>query len=55
MLMKRLLLLMIGLAIGFVAEAQTVVTGSVIDEADQPLIGATVVVPETIARHSSSR
>ena len=45
--MKRLLLLMIGLAIGYMAEAQTVVTGTIIDEMDQPLIGATVVVPET--------
>ena len=47
MLMKKLLLLMFGLAIGFAASAQTLVTGIVIDEADQPLIGATVIVPGT--------
>ena len=34
--MKKLLLLMFGLAIGFAASAQTLVTGIVIDEADQP-------------------
>ena len=45
--MKRLLLLMIGLAIGLTVEAQTVVVGTIIDEADQPMIGASVVVPET--------
>ena len=47
MLMKKLLLLMFGLAIGFAASAQTIVTGIVIDEADQPLVGASVVVPGT--------
>ena len=47
LLMKRLLLLMLGLAVGYIASAQVVVTGMVVDENDQPLIGATVVVPET--------
>ena len=45
--MKRLLLLMIGLAVGYIASAQTVVKGVVVDENDLPLIGATVVVPST--------
>ncbi len=45
--MKKLLLLMCGLVIGFAASAQTVVTGTVVDELDQPLIGATIVVPGT--------
>ena len=47
MLMKRLLLLMLGLTVGYIASAQIIVTGMVVDENDQPLIGATVVVPET--------
>lgn len=38
---------MFGLAVGYIASAQTIVTGMVVDENDQPLIGATVVVPET--------
>ena len=45
--MKRLLLLMLGLVVGFAASAQTIVTGIVVDENDQPLIGASIVVPET--------
>ncbi|MBO5216907.1 MAG: carboxypeptidase-like regulatory domain-containing protein [Alistipes sp.] len=45
--MKKLLLLMIGLALGFTAQAQTLVTGTVVDEADQPMIGATVMVVGT--------
>ena len=45
--MKKLLLLMFGLAIGFVANAQTIVSGVVVDEANQPVIGASVFVPET--------
>ena len=45
--MKKLLLLMFGLAIGFVANAQTIVSGIVVDEANQPVIGASVFVPET--------
>lgn len=45
--MKRILLLMMGLMLGFAASAQTIVTGTVVDEADQPLIGATVIVPGT--------
>lgn len=45
--MKRLLLLMIGLAVGYIASAQTVVKGVVVDENDLPLIGATIVVPST--------
>ena len=45
--MKRLLLLMIGLAVGYIAQAQTIVTGTIVDETDQPMIGATVLVPET--------
>ena len=45
--MKKLLLLMIGLVCGSMAMAQTVVTGTVVDEASQPLIGATVIAPGT--------
>ena len=45
--MKKLLLLMIGLVMGFTAQAQTIVSGTVVDEADQPMIGATVIVPGT--------
>ena len=45
--MKRLLLLMIGLAVGYMAQAQTIVTGTIVDETDQPMIGATIFVPET--------
>ena len=45
--MKRLLLLMLGLSVGLMASAQTIVTGTVVDENDQPLIGASIVVPET--------
>ena len=47
MLMKRLLLLMLGLAATLTVSAQTIVTGTVIDENDQPLIGASVIVPGT--------
>lgn len=46
--MKKFFLLMVGLTLfGFSAVAQTVVTGQVMDENDQPLIGATVLVPGT--------
>ena len=45
--MKKLLLLMCGLFIGFVANAQTLVSGTVVDEAGTPVIGASVFVPET--------
>ncbi|MBR2014195.1 MAG: carboxypeptidase-like regulatory domain-containing protein [Alistipes sp.] len=45
--MKKLLLLMVGLAVSFAAQAQTIVSGTVLDEADQPMIGATVIVPGT--------
>ena len=45
--MKRLLLLMLGLAATLTVSAQTIVTGTVIDENDQPLIGASVIVPGT--------
>ena len=45
--MKKLLLLMCGLFIGFVANAQTIVSGTVVDEAGAPVIGASVFVPET--------
>ena len=38
---------MLGLTVGYIASAQIIVTGMVVDENDQPLIGATVVVPET--------
>ena len=44
---------MIGLMLGFSASAQTVVTGTVLDEADQPLIGATVIVAGTTQGTSS--
>ena len=47
MLMKKLLLLMFGLFIGVVANAQTIVSGTVVDEAGAPVIGASVFVPET--------
>ena len=45
--MKKLLLLMCGLLIGIAANAQTIVSGTVVDEAEQPLVGASVVVPGT--------
>ncbi len=46
--MKKFFLLMVGLTLfGFAAVAQTVVTGQVVDENDQPLIGATILVPGT--------
>ena len=45
--MKKLLLLMLGLAATLTVSAQTIVTGTVIDENDQPLIGASVIVPGT--------
>ena len=45
--MKKLLLLMCGLFIGFMANAQTIVSGTVVDDAEQPLVGASVVVPGT--------
>jgi outer membrane receptor for Fe3+-dicitrate len=51
--MKKLLLLMIGLMLGFSASAQTIVTGTVLDETDQPLIGATVIVAGTTQGTSS--
>ena len=51
--MKKLLLLMVGLAIGFTAAAQTVVTGTIVDESEQPLIGATIIVPGTTQGTSS--
>ena len=51
--MKKLLLLMVGLVLGFTAAAQTVVTGTIVDEANQPLIGATIIVPGTTQGTSS--
>ena len=46
--MKKFFLLTVCLTLfGFTAMAQTVVTGHVTDETDQPLIGATVIVPGT--------
>ncbi len=46
--MKKFFLLMVGLTLfGFSAVAQTVVTGQVLDENGQPLIGATILVPGT--------
>ena len=45
--MKKLLLLMCGLFIGVMANAQTIVSGTVVDDAEQPLVGASVVVPGT--------
>ncbi|MBO5188899.1 MAG: TonB-dependent receptor [Alistipes sp.] len=45
--MKKLFLLMVGLMLGFTAAAQTVVSGTVLDEYQQPLIGANVLVPGT--------
>ena len=45
--MKKLFLLMVGLVFGFTAVAQTVVTGKVVDELDQPLIGASILIPGT--------
>lgn len=38
---------MCGLFIGIAANAQVIVSGTVVDEADQPVIGASVFVPET--------
>jgi len=51
--MKKLLLLMVGLSLWFTAAAQTVVTGTIVDESDQPLIGATIIVPGTTQGTSS--
>lgn len=51
--MKKLLLLMIGLMLCFTASAQTIVTGTVLDEADQPLVGATIMVAGTTQGTSS--
>ena len=45
--MKRLFLLMVGLMLGFTAAAQTVVTGQVVDELDQPMVGANILIPGT--------
>ena len=46
--MKKLFLLMVGLSFfGLTAVAQTIVSGRVLDENDQPLIGATILVPGT--------
>jgi outer membrane cobalamin receptor len=45
--MKKLLLMMLGLVVGYVASAQTIVSGTVIDEEENPLIGASVIVPGT--------
>lgn len=46
--MKKLFLLMVGLSFfGITAVAQTIVSGRVLDENDQPLIGATILVPGT--------
>ncbi|MBR5849935.1 MAG: TonB-dependent receptor plug domain-containing protein [Alistipes sp.] len=45
--MKKFFLLMVGLVFGFTAVAQTVVTGKVVDELGQPLIGASVLIPGT--------
>lgn len=45
--MKKFLLLMVCLMFGFSAVAQTIVSGRVIDELDQPLIGAVVTVAGT--------
>ena len=45
--MKKLFLLMVGLVVALTAAAQTVVTGVIVDEANQPLIGATIIIPGT--------
>ncbi len=45
--MKKLFLLMVGLMLGFTAAAQTVVTGQVVDELDQPMVGANILIPGT--------
>ena len=45
MLMKKLLLMMLGLVVGYVASAQTIVSGTVIDEEENPLIGASQRYP----------
>ncbi len=45
--MKKLFLLMVGLMLGSMAVAQTHVSGQVVDENNQPLIGATVLIPGT--------
>ena len=44
MLMKKILLMMLCLVIGYVASAETIVSGTIIDEQDQPLIGGSVIV-----------
>ncbi len=45
--MKKLFLLMVGLMLGSMAVAQTHVSGQVVDENNQPLIGATILIPGT--------
>ena len=42
--MKKILLMMLCLVIGYVASAETIVSGTIIDEQDQPLIGGSVIV-----------
>ena len=47
MLMKKFLLLICGLFICYAAGAQTIVSGKVVDEANKPIIGASLFVPGT--------
>lgn len=44
MRMKKILLMMLCLVIGYVASAETIVSGTIIDEEEQPLIGGSVIV-----------
>ena len=45
--MKKFLLMMLCLAVSYIVSAETVVSGTIIDEEDQPLIGGSVIVPGT--------
>ncbi|MBO5831708.1 MAG: carboxypeptidase-like regulatory domain-containing protein, partial [Alistipes sp.] len=48
--MKKTLLLMLSLAIGYMASAQTIISGTVVDEKNQPIVGALVAIPNTSQR-----
>ena len=45
--MKKFLLMMLCLAVSYMAVAETIVSGTIIDEEDQPLIGGSIIVPGT--------
>ena len=45
--MKKFLLMMLCLAVSYMVSAETVVSGTIIDEEEQPLIGGSVIVVGT--------